>query len=82
MDELEKALSYDVICLWGFSEEEVKPLEDKVLVFFTSNLQCDLLNRVYYDGQSCDLERFQVICGEQVFRSFFYLYFFGKIFLN
>ncbi len=73
MDELEKALSYDVICLFGFSEEDVKSLEEKTLIFFTSELKCDLLNRVYYDGQSCDLEQFQVICEEQVFRSFFYL---------
>ncbi|MES2198572.1 MAG: 6-hydroxymethylpterin diphosphokinase MptE-like protein [Chlamydiota bacterium] len=70
---MEEALSYDVICLWGFSEEQVQFLEGKTLIFFTSELKYDLLNRVYYDGEVCDLEQFQSICEKEVFRSFFYL---------
>lgn len=73
MDDIEKAAAYDVICLWGFSEEEVKSLEEKTLVFFTSEFKCDLLNRVYYDGDSCNLEEFQSICQREVFRKFTYI---------
>lgn len=73
MDELEKALSYDVICLFGFFEEDVQSLEEKTLIFFTPDYKCDFLNRVYYDGLSCDLEQYQAICEKLVFQSFFYL---------
>ncbi len=73
MDSLEKAFSYDVICLWGFSQEEVKPLEGKSLIFFTQEFTSDLFTRVYYDRLACDLEYFQSLCEKEVFRTFFYV---------
>lgn len=73
MDSLKKALSYDVICLWGFSLEEVKSLEEKSLIFFTREFSSDLFPKVYYDGLVCDLEYFQSLCEKEVFRTFFYV---------
>ncbi|MBS0626895.1 MAG: DUF115 domain-containing protein [Verrucomicrobia bacterium] len=73
MDSIEKADSFDVICLWGFSQEEVKFLEGKTLIFFTSEFGGNACYQVYYDGDVCDLEQFQAICEEMVFQSFCYL---------
>lgn len=73
MGSIEKASSFDVICLWGFSKEEVKSLEAKTLIFFTSEFGDGSCYQVYYDGDVCDLERFQAICQETVFQSFSYL---------
>jgi len=71
MDSLftEEVLSSDVVCLFGFSQEELEPFCDKKVIVFSQQAPFD----VYFDGISCDLCSFSEICKEQVFQKFSYL---------
>ena len=71
MDSLltEEVLSSDVVCLFGFSEEELDLFCDKKVIVFSEQEPFD----IYFDGISCDLSSFSHICKEQIFQKFSYL---------
>jgi len=62
----------EVVCLWGYPEEELPSKEECVRVVFGKKPFIDSAHTVYYDGLTCDLSAFAKICEEHVFQAFSY----------
>ncbi len=73
MDDFEKPQDFDVVCLWGFSEEEAGTFSGKIVIFFAPECKNHSFHAVYYDGINCDVEAFQALCETLVFLRFCYL---------
>lgn len=61
--------SESIVCLFGFSADELEPFAGKRVVLFTKEDPFD----VYFDGVSCDLASFAQICKQEIFQKFSYL---------
>ncbi len=73
VDLLEEAKDFDVVCLFGFSQEEVEAKEGQSLIFFRVPGPFPQDGEIYYDGENCDLAAFQELCKEKIFQRFFYV---------
>jgi hypothetical protein len=62
----------EVLCLLGFTEQEILSHAGKEVVLFSDEALSHYPLQVYFDGKTCDLASFAEICKQRVFLPFSY----------